>query len=416
MNRFEKIIYDRIKNNTKIKNLVRDIYQKILSKIPKKPVKTNYNIIEREGYFFGFHDKVPWSFNNDKLLAHKFEISNRAIKPDDEVEIGYFFGNEFKKFKKIDTTLSWNWQQGSMLQWLNENDDIIFNYWNGHNNVAKIIDVDGNKRKEFDIPIGAVSRTGEWALSYSFERLNIGMAGYGYMNENDPEKNNPISDKSGLILINIKTGEKVKLFSIKEIANFKPQKSMNNAYHFFTHCLFSPNSQRLLFLHRWYKKGERLNSRMISCDLDGDHKYIFPTNNFVSHITWVNSDKVLAYCNTKENGDGYFLFEDMKEGYKQIGKNKYNSDGHPQYCSNNNKIVTDTYPNRFRIQELSTYNLEKNQKSIIANLHSPLKFKDILRCDLHPRWDRNGEMICFDSAHTGTRSLCTIDLSDANFN
>jgi hypothetical protein len=28
--------------------------------------------------------------------------------------------------------------------------------------------------------------------------------------------------------------------------------------------------------------------------------------------------------------------------------------------------------------------------------------------DLHPRFDRTGNVICFDSGHLGVRSLCTV--------
>lgn len=413
MNKIEKAIYDILKTNPKFKNTVRDIYQGVLSVVPKDKKVSEFNILEREGFFYGFHDKIPWSKDNSMLLAHRFNIPDRDIKEKDKVEIGYFQGDDYTDFKCLCTTKSWNWAQGSMLQWVGKEDDIIFNYWNGNKNVARIIDKEGGLIKDLHYPIGAINQAGKYALSYSFERLNIGMYGYGYANENDREKDNPIPSESGLNVIDIESNNSNMLFSIEQIAKLKPESSMLDAYHFFTHCLFSPNGTRFLFLHRWYKKGKRLFSRMISSDLKGEDIHIFPTSGMVSHVSWIKNDEVLAYCNTSPFGDGYFIFKDLSTYFGQIGKDKYSSDGHPQYCNINKLIVTDTYPDRFSIRELSIYDYQKNKKTIVAKLWSPNNLKNHIRCDLHPRWDRYGSMICFDSAHTGKRALCTVKLSDS---
>lgn len=185
---------------------------------------------------------------------------------------------------------------------------------------------------------------------------------------------------------------------------------MRDAYHFFTHCLFAPEGDRFLFLHRWFKEGKRLFSRMITCNLEGNDIHILPTGDMVSHITWIDRRRILAYCNTNKFGDGYHIFEDLSNDYVRIGEKHYSSDGHPQFSRANRKIVTDTYPNRFRIQELSIYNIQTDEKELIAKLKSPNRFKDTIRCDLHPRWNWQGDQLCFDSTHTGVRALCTINL------
>jgi hypothetical protein len=411
MNNFEKNIYNLVKKNPKVKNLVRDIYQRILSFVPKKKKKSAYDILEREGYFYGFHDKIPWSKDNSKLLSHKLLIENRIIKKEDLVEFGYFYGDNYTKFKSLGTTKSWNWQQGSMLQWLGKSESIIYNDWNGEKNIARIIDIYGNHIKDLECAIGASSNDGNYALGYSFERLNIGMPGYGYPFESDPFRHERKPKESGLKLINIKNNVTDLLFSIKDIYNLETTNSMKDAYHFFTHCLFSPNNDKFLFLHRWYKKGERLKTRLISYDISKRKLFVFPTKDMVSHFTWIDNNKVFAYANTEKNGDQYYIFRDNSKKYKYISNEIYSSDGHPQYCRKNNLIVTDTYPDRFRIQKLSVFNLKNNKKEVVAKLKSPLNYKDQIRCDLHPRWDRSGKQICFDSAHLGIRSLCTIKYS-----
>jgi Tol biopolymer transport system component len=34
------------------------------------------------------------------------------------------------------------------------------------------------------------------------------------------------------------------------------------------------------------------------------------------------------------------------------------------------------------------------------------------RCDFHPRWHPNEQKICFDSAHSGRRQICVLDVKE----
>jgi len=34
-----------------------------------------------------------------------------------------------------------------------------------------------------------------------------------------------------------------------------------------------------------------------------------------------------------------------------------------------------------------------------------------MRCDLHPRWSRQGTQVCFDSVHEGPRQMYVCDVS-----
>lgn len=414
MNRFEALVYDLLKKNPRLKNKVRDAYQLSMSLVPVKKIECDYRIVNRAGYFFGFHDKSPFSVDDKMLLAHHYSgADNRMPEPGDRLEIGYFSGDDYLQFNPLAETYAWNWTQGAMLQWLGQSGQLIFNDYDGNKHIARIIDIKGSLLAVVPLPIGAVSPGGGKALSYNFARLRRGMPGYGYANGSDVDENinRPARKNSGLKVIDLQSMESTELFTVSDIADIDPEPSMEGAFHYFTHCLFAPAGERFVFFHRWLVKDNRRYTRMISSDLSGQDLFIFPTDEMVSHVAWKDDRHILAYARTKPNGDKYYLFKDKSAEFEIIGEKCFSSDGHPQFSPDGQYLLTDTYPDRFGRQHLIIYDLQKQERRDVAKLRLPLSYIKGTRCDFHPRWNRKGNMICFDSAHTGMRSLCTIDLS-----
>lgn len=411
MNILERSLYDLVKRRPILKRVLVRLYQRLCSVVPIRIIDTQYHIQVREGYFFGFHDKCPWSPNNTMLLAHKFDIPNRMPRKGESVKIGYFTGDSMEEYHLIGETYAWNWQMGAMLQWVGATDHIICNDMDNSRLVARILDHKGNVLQVVSRPVAAIHPNGRKALGYSFARLKTVAPAYSYASGIDDDPDHPCPNRIGLYLVDLITGEVAPLFSISEIAKLEPESSMEDAYHYFTHCLFSPSGERFVFFHRWVGKHGRIWTRMISCDLNGGDKFIFRTNGMVSHIAWQDDQTILAYASVNDQRDHYLLFKDKSVEYTVIGKGFLSQDGHPQFSSDHTLILTDTYPDRFRRQSLLIYNLEEDRLITLAKLHSPFTFTTDVRCDLHPRWNRDSSWTCFDSAHTGSRSLCTIELT-----
>ena len=71
-------------------------------------------------------------------------------------------------------------------------------------------------------------------------------------------------------------------------------------------------------------------------------------------------------------------------------------------------VVTDTYPNRSRVA--SVYVIGKGNIETVARVFAPFKYDNDLRCDLHPRWNRAGDKVCFDSVFEGRRGIYYVKL------
>ena len=49
---------------------------------------------------------------------------------------------------------------------------------------------------------------------------------------------------------------------------------------------------------------------------------------------------------------------------------------------------------------------------VIARVFAPFKYDNDTRCDLHPRWSRDGKKVCFDSVFEGHRGLYVVNVEN----
>jgi hypothetical protein len=130
----------------------------------------------------------------------------------------------------------------------------------------------------------------------------------------------------------------------------------------------------------------------------------------VSHYVWSRQNGIIAYCKIN-NIDSHIYFENpTMTTYSRIAYPELNSDGHQSFV-NNDTFITDTYPNQRRYAKVYSVNIKTNETHLIVEVKSPKKFQTKIEskhwcCDLHPRSSEDGKYICFDSVHTGLRSMC----------
>jgi hypothetical protein len=421
MNKIEKLVYDVVKKNQYVKIRIRNIYQAIFDFLPRQKNFSLYPIQVKEGFFFGFHDVTPFSHDDSKVLANKLTISFRMPVAEDVLNLGYF---EFRngalgEYVPIGNTNAWNYHKGCRLQWL-ENSKVIYNDVIDNELVSKIVDLDTQDEKIHPFPIDSVSSGGNFAATFNYGRLERYMPGYGYasFNEKDHYNDQKIPKNTGLFYCNLQTGEKVLLISLFELTKVGPMtSSFENSFHFVTHSLFSPDNRYVSFLHRWVDEFKTLtrHSRLLCYDLKEKKCYVAPTNDMVSHYVWNNKNQIIAYCRIK-NEDCHALFkEPTLQEYRQVAYPRLNSDGHQSFV-NEATFITDTYPDRHRMANLYKVDISSNRVERLARLNSYKKFQSKpmrhWACDLHPRTNRKGDMVCFDSVHTGKRALCVMKISN----
>jgi len=357
-------------------------------------------------HFFGYYDKSPWCKSGRYILALEVKCASRNPRNGEEAAIGLIDTGNNYSFMMIGRTKTWNLQQGCMLQWMGPDFEnrIIYNDIVNGKYAGIVYDIKTKKTTILKRPIYSINSDGTKAVSLNFSRLHRLRLGYGYLNLKDETagEQNPSGD--GIWLLDIEKNQVELLISLEDIVKIDWNPSMKNSHHWFNHLEFNPDGKRFSFLHRWENDNIRF-SRLFTSDLDGKDIYCLADDQLVSHCCWKNSSQLLSWARVGLCGEHYYLFTDLSKKYEVIGENILNEDGHPSYSPDGRYILTDTYPDKLRMRRLIIYDTSSNKKYELGRYLAPFRYDFEHRCDLHPRWSRDGKMICFDSAHEGSRQM-----------
>ena len=415
----QKINY-QLNKYPRIKKFIKRGYQLAMYAISPR-IKSEGNIhcvspSDGMEYFFGYYDKSPWDATGRYMLCMRAKDAWSEPDPHSEADIILIDTQEGNSFRKLATTHTWNVQQGCMAQWLGPDFDsrIIYNDLRDGKYCAVILDVVSKKERILQMPVYTVSYDGKTALSLDFSRLHSLRPGYGYAALPEKTKDIALPDETCIWRLNVETGEVTGLLKYYDFVDFQPRPEMKEAgsVHKVNHLMLSPNGKRFMVLYRWFC-GQRKYTRLITCNVDGTDLYVLSDDDMVSHCFWKNDEVIVAFERKRETGPGYYLMKDKTNEYMHLWP-QLNNDGHPSYCPvDKNLIVFDTYPNSARIQEVKiAKDTDVNGKDIkvLARVFAPFKYDNDTRCDLHPRWSRDGKKICFDACFEGHRGLYYVNI------
>jgi hypothetical protein len=419
MNKFENMVYNIVKTTPWVKYLLRNIYQNIFDLLPRKDEYFSVPYDYKEGYFFGFHDVDPFSADCSKLLANHNDFDFRMPMKEDGLQIGFFdiYEAHLGAYHVIDISYAWNYHKGCRLQWISDN-KIIFNSTINNRLIAKIIDIRDKKTEIINYPIDSISPDGSFATSFSYERLERCMPGYGYAYKDDGHLNNFASEETGLFIVNIKENKRKLLVSTFDLMKSLDgtEYSCSKYLHYVTHSAFSKDGRFISFLHRWTGKDiQKLTTRVIIYDLQTSSFFVLPTHLTGSHYVWNSNNLLIVSCEVN-NQICHVLFDvNCPNDYKIVAPEKLNSDGHQSFIDADT-FITDTYPDKNRMVQLYKVSIKDNDVKRIASIYSPKNFQTIsfykhIACDTHPRVSKNGRYLCFDSPRTGKRSIYVMDLN-----
>lgn len=368
-------------------------------------------------HWFGYYDKCPWSADGRLMLAMEVDFMDRPATAEDSIRVGVIdLETGDGQFHALDETRAWCWQQGAMLQWLatDPNRLIIYNSIEDGRYVSIIRDVHSGETRTIPRPIYAVSPDGTQAVSLNFARTGRCRPGYGYRALPDPTEGVMHPDDDGIWHVDLRTGETKLIVSIDQVVKIAYRRSMENE-NWFNHMQFCTDGSRFLWLHRWYRPGGgRHFTQLLTANPDGSDIYLLADDDMISHFDWRDERHILAWATHRQVGDKYYLFRDQSPWFETVGDHVLTCDGHCSYSPNPGRryILTDTYPDARSRRTLILFDTQSGQRADLGCWLSPRRYSSEIRCDLHPRWSRDGRQVCFDSLHEGDRQLYVIDIAD----
>ncbi len=398
-----------------LKRLLKAIYARMVYFKHRKTysIKCNYAIHSVDygdaETFFGYYDKSPLNTNSKVIfLATDYSTKN---KPSSENEVKLIVQDiNSKEVINEHDIKAYNWQQGCRSHWLTD-DLYIFNDFNidTETYMARIWSVQSKSELwSFDYPVQDSFKC-DYYLSLNYRRLLSLRPDYGYRNLPSLNVNELQSiNDDGIWKVTIADNKCELLISLSSIVGFFPVDEMNKALHKVNHVMISPEGDRFLFLHRYYI-GKRRVDRLLLADAENGDLSLIANFGMVSHYTWLDNDNILAYLRGPDYSDGYWKvnLSNLKfDRYLSGNLDKY-GDGHPH--SNDNWMVTDTYPDKSRMQHLLLVNSKEGSVEQLAELKHGFEFSGETRCDLHPRLSLDGCLVFFDTVYSGKRKLCYIE-------
>lgn len=366
-------------------------------------------------HFFGYYDKSPWNATGACLLAHEADFNDRAPRAGDCVGVGVVRLDQDMRYERLAESRAWNWQQGSMAQWHPADPERLF----VHNDirdgrfVGVVRDLEKGEQAVHDRPLYALSPDGGSGFSLEFARLAAHRPGYGYAGGEDRHADARAPAADGIWRVDLNSGRSELLVSLAELAARDPKPSMAGAWHYVNHIQPSRGGRRIAFFHIWHRDPAKWEVRLYTCRPDGGELKCLLDTGFISHYDWRDDDTILAWANRPGAAARFLLLSHADAEIRVFGEPELDEDGHCTFSPDGRWVLNDTYPDPHEMRTLMLVRAADGRRLDIARLYSPKRrWWGEIRCDLHPRWSRDGRRVCVDSVHDGTRQIYLVDVAD----
>ena len=409
--------------------------------------------------WFAYYNYDTLNHDQTKILCNRASFD--GIKPykGSTIELGYY-DLLSGKWHHIDTTTSWNWQQGAMMQWLpgvgNENKVIYNSTYNGHNR-ALICDITTGEKTLIDWSIYGITCDGTKSISLEIERSHWCRA-YHYESIANPDWEGRVVNEDGVFEIDLKNNTRKRIISIFDVINTDFRPYFDNCKHWLEHVMISPSSKRICFLHRFSPIDNVLKyeTRLFIADIDGGNLQIIPGWELFSwsHFGWKGDDEFVVYTQTPyryafDGSIGYLIRSNpvkliknlfyritgklpyqisklvhgkrhMYQLYKFIDNefalldnfesNIFNIDGHPSFTKDGRYMITDSYPDKKHMQRLIVFDTITKKSLLLGKFYANYHRKPS-SCDLHPKLCNNNDFLVVDTAYDSQHHLLMFKLN-----
>lgn len=397
-------------------------------------------------YFFGFHDLSPWSVDGRFVLLHRFEGSLSRLPSGREIAQIVIWDQQSGRIEPVGETTTWNLQQGARAAWVpGYKCAVAFNRLVNGVPGCQIVDLAEGTKRDYPFTAGAIAPDGRYSLSPSFGRLARYWKAYGYQGlPPPPDIGSPAPSTDGIWRLDFESGKVELVIPIAALSGYgKPLAS--TVCRFVTHISFNPSGSLIAFYDRYITNDGALFSRLCTAGPDGTDIVVLAEEK-VSHFAWLNDElllvwmrnSVLPIASIRRAGllaspwmrplvqaarlaRGRLKSALLQEAFYEVDARKrrppkpfaaalLTEDGHPMLSPDGHWIAVDSYPDKTGRIPLILVDRQAKARTDIGEFHHGVTSADSdLKCDFHPRWNRDGTRISGDLCTDGRRSMVIVD-------
>jgi hypothetical protein len=388
-------------------------------------------------HFFGYYGIPPWNASETVYACLESDFHDRMPQPRERATIG-LVDLASGKWEPIATTAAWNLQQGAMIHWLAgaagtetgaapgaaPESTLIFNDLDEEAECFRpiVMHVTSGKKRVVPSPvgIGAASADGKWALGLDYARLANQRPVVGYAGARDKTLGVRCPDDDGVWRIDLSTGKTDLVLSHADALAAVPAELVPDAARelpvFFNHTLYNPSGTRFMVFLRYFPRGGgNLDSAVVTADADGRNvRWLVPWGHHPSHFDWYSDEELMITIARPGGGRHYVLVRDTPDGgwdaRRVISETPgvLFTEGHPSFSPDRRTFVFDGDHSETQRRAVRLYDMAADKETVLGTFPAAPQFKGDVRCDLHPRWNRSGTEVSFDSVHTGERQVYVI--------
>ncbi len=360
------------------------------------------NVIRIEGYrntFVGYYDVAPFRPGDPAMLILHCNSLSASRRPSmrHRTDIVLHDRNA-QTHRTLDSTRTWNWQQGCRLQWVDA-DHVIYNDY--HPTKGKVLavlrSVKDADRTVLPVNLNALYRD-EYVLSLDYYALSRHTE-YGY-----PGLPETASDRE-VKRYSFATGAVDALFNVEDVKRVLGRQGLKKEH--INHVLVSPRGEHFVFIYRFYDSGQRIDNLLLYSFREGKLRLLVPQQ-VISHCTWRDADRVL-FWGIMDSVPGFYLL-DIRDAVTTLVV-PARHDTHPTFLDDHT-ILGDSYPSLHTgLHSLFVMNMDSRVRRDLLTLSHPVVYSKACRCDMHPGISEDAKHFQIDTRYEGNRSVIIGELA-----
>jgi len=381
-----------------------------------------------DNHLFGYIGQsltIPWNASGKRILSLSSPFIDHLPDGNEPAGVNLIHtdrkNGNYLKIEKVDESLGWNPQQGTMFFWNPENPENQFFFNDRDKNTGKVFtvlyDIEKKKRvKEYrfeNTPVGngGVCPVGGSYLAINYARMARLRAVTGYKGTTDWTEGITAPEDDGIFKVDVNSGKKKLLVSFKTMLEEIEKKGIETEGEalFINHTLWNRDGNLFCFFIRagWKKDGRKKKRTNVFCTMNADGTGLVIDRPFIGgHPEWGIGQQMIG-----RKGDDQIIIDIINE--KIVGKI-----GSPESIPNPEGDISlspngEWFVNGYGKNGYNYYNIIRlaDREWTRSEGINKGEYSGDVRIDSAPRWNRNNNQVLTQGiAKDGTEQLFVISI------